>query len=212
MFKILWSPREGFEALGNRWWLPFVLVLVAVGVGVGLRVAGSYEVLVQAAMERLKDATPEQVEAAKKFMSLGFMLTSSVLGALVAFTIGVFVQALVFNLLLPLLGGEPSFVRTLSVVAGSKLPLGLGAILGGLLSLLIRDVARFDLGALFPKENPWSGALGSVEVFSLWSLVLLAEGLAHRAKAKRGAAYFAVFGLWLLWAAVAGAIAFLSHR
>ncbi len=210
MFKILWSPKEGFEALGNRWWLPFLVVLIAVLLGVGLRVWGSYDFLVQAAMERLKDAPPEQVEAAQKFMSLQFMLISSLVSAAAVFAIGVFVQALVFNLLLPLLGGEPSFTRTLSVVSGSKLAIGVGALLSGLLSLVIHQPARFDLGALFPADSKLNHALGSVEIFSLWSLVLLAEGLVSLGKARRGPAYAAVFGLWALWAIVAGTPGFMS--
>ncbi len=208
--KTLWAPKEGLESLKGRWWLAFVVVLVAVLLGVALRVWGSHEVIVQAAMERLKGAPPEQVEAARKFLALPFLIGSSVVSAGVAFTVGVFLQALVFNLSLPLLGGEPQFTRTLTAVSGSKLAIGLGALLSGLLSFLVRQPVRFDLGALFPEASALNKALGSVEVFSLWSLVLLAEGLVSLGKAKRAPAYAAVFGLWALWAVASGLIGILA--
>ncbi len=90
--------------------------------------------------------------------------------------------------LLPLvwgLGGTAKFRPMLGAVAWAGLPPALGGFLTGAAVLILRDPAHlsfeslmpFNLGILVPGKLVHTFA-GTIEAFSLWSLVLLAYGAA----------------------------------
>jgi hypothetical protein len=122
--------------------------------------------------------------------------------------------ALALWLALMVAGSKPAFLPTLSVAAHALLPLALRQLLT-IPALLSRGAVRLqDLGALLPSNlaaflvergaqlTPKVGLLTALDLFSLWSVVLLAIGMASVAKVSKLRSGAVVAVLWLSYVAV----------
>ncbi len=177
-----------------------VIPLIIIGNLIG--VWGGYEFIIQASQERLSQLTPEQAEAAARWMTLPIMLGTTAINRLILVTIVVLVQAVIFHLMVPLSGGEANFGRAFGIVIWSKMAIAVGAWVGGLLTLAMGQPFRTDLGLLVDMSSKLQGGLSQVELFSLWSLVLVAEGMVSVLGCRRAMSYTVVFGLWAIWVAI----------
>ncbi len=177
-----------------------VIPLIIIGNLIG--VWGGYEFIIQASQERLSQLTPEQAEAAARWMTLPIMLGTTAINRLILVPIVVLVQAVIFHLMVPLSGGEANFGRAFGIVIWSKMAIAVGAWVGGLLTLAMGQPFRTDLGLLVDMSSKLQGGLSQVELFSLWSLVLVAEGMVSVLGCRRAMSYTVVFGLWAIWVAI----------
>lgn len=95
---------------------------------------------------------------------------------------------------------DPKLIApSLAVVVWSKFPLLIGALLaipGGALSA--NPHFSFSVGVLLPLGSPFALGLGVVDIFSLWSLALLALGFSELT-GKRVLSWAVIFGLWFAW-------------
>jgi hypothetical protein len=122
-----------------------------------------------------------------------------------------------------LVGAELSFKQNWSTFVHSQMPHAVGAVLS-LPAILSRDVFHYadvktgsvlpaNLGYFAPEEAGPAlvSLLSSVDVFSLWALVLLILGVSTVGRIKKGPAAAAVITCWVLfvlgkagWAALFG--------
>jgi hypothetical protein len=140
------------------------------------------------------------------------------IGQAVSAALGPSVSALIIAfalwLALRVAGSKPAFLPTLSVAAHALLPLALRQLLT-IPALLSRGAVRLqDLGALLPSNlaaflvergaqlTPKVGLLTALDLFSLWSVVLLAIGMASVAKVSKQRSGAVVAVLWLSYVAV----------
>ncbi len=204
IYEIIVSPRKAFERLAekSRLWQGLLIVIPLIIIGNLIGVWGGYEFIIQASQERLSQLTPEQAEAAARWMTLPIMLGTTAINRLILVPIVVLVQAVIFHLMVPLSGGEANFGRAFGIVIWSKMAIAVGAWVGGLLTLAMGQPFRTDLGLLVDMSSKLQGGLSQVELFSLWSLVLVAEGMVSVLGCRRAMSYTVVFGLWAIWVAI----------
>ncbi len=111
-------------------------------------------------------------------------------------------------------GAKPAFLSTLAVTAHALLPLALRQLLA-LPALFSRSAVRQqDLARLLPSNlaafwvpagaplTPKVSLLTALDLFSLWSIVLLAIGMASVAKVSKARSASVVAVLWLSYVAV----------
>ncbi|MGB9590632.1 MAG: hypothetical protein ACPL68_07070, partial [Candidatus Hydrothermia bacterium] len=161
-----------------------------------------YDFIVQAAQERFSQLTPEQAEAAARWMSLPVMLGTTAIQKTIMVPLVILTQAVIFHLMVLLSGGEANFSRAFGIVVWSKMAIVIGAWATGLLTLAMGQPFRTDLGLLVDMSSKLQGGLSQIELFSLWSLALVAEGLVRVLACRRAISYAVVFGLWAIWVAV----------
>ena len=204
IYEIIVSPKKAFERLAEkpRWWQGLLIVIPLIILGDLIGVWGGYDFIVQTAQERLSQLTPEQAEAAARWMTLPAMLGTTAINKLLVVPIVVLIQATIFHLMVPLSGGEANYGKAFGIVIWSKMAIALGAWVGGLLTLALGQPFRTDLGLLVDMSSKLQGGLSQVELFSLWSLVLVAEGMVRVLGCKRAMSYTVVFGLWAIWVAI----------
>lgn len=203
-YEIIISPKRAFERLREkpRWWQGLLIVIPLIILGDLIGIWGGYDFIVQAAQERLSQLTPEQAEAAARWMTLPMMLGTTALNKLILVPIVVLVQTTIFHLMVPLSGGEPNFWRVFGLVIWSKMAMAVGAWTTGLLTLVMVQPFRTDLGLLVDTSSRLQGGLSQVELFSIWSLVLVAEGMGRVMASRRAPSYLIVFGLWAIWVTI----------
>lgn len=209
------SPGETFASIARRptWLAPLVLwTAVSIAVTALLIPKIDYDRMIRQAIEKRGQSIPEErmpaiIEQQKKigtiigwaFAGVGPVLT----GLLVAVVLWGSFKAF---------GWDTKFNQAFGVTTHAFLPGVLkAAILGFLITRqesvdpqALGDLLRSNLGFLVARDSSKAlhSLLGSIDVFSLWSVFLFVVGFSAAAKIKRGAAAGVIVALWLLTVAI----------
>jgi hypothetical protein len=129
------------------------------------------------------------------------------------------IAALLFWVALKIAGGAINFPTSFAVTLHGMMPWAIAALLAVPIVLAAETIGYRDLqggnllassAAAFAPEDASQvvrALLGSLDVFSFWTVALLAVGFAIAAKVSRGKAAVAVVVLWLVWVVVKVALA-----
>ena len=211
------APSKTFEDIRRSasWWLPFLLMVVLgyaftfamqKKIGFAQLVENTIRMNPKAA-ERMANVPPEQAAQQKKVMEYGFKATFYAyplfILAFFAFCAVILWATVNFGL-----GGVSKYSQVLAVIVYAWLPSILKSILITVMIFAGGDPDTFDLNNpvgtnpgffLGPDSAAWlKSLLSSLDIFTIWSLVLLAIGLAIVARVKRGSAMAAVFGWFII--------------
>lgn len=212
---VLVEPTKTFEAIARRpTWLPALLVLIALAAAVALLVVQHTDVgdfLRQSAAQSGKPIDAEQLDQSVA-IAHRFAWIAALLGVVVVGPLTYLAAALVFWLAFKALGSDLDYRRSLSVSTHAFMPWSVQALLAILIlylsggQLTDQQVQRGTLVAsnLAAFAPPDTGPamltfLGSVDLFSLWSLVLLSIGFAVVAGVSRSKASGLVVSVWLFY-------------
>jgi hypothetical protein len=212
------APSKTFNDIlrSSSWWLPWLLGgLVTLGYSAAIQQKigwdKTYSNILQhsseAQQERFAQLPPDQ-QARQKAIAASFtkyiVWASPVLGLLfAAIAAGVLMITLNFGL-----GGHAKFSQLFAVWMYATLPWLIQAILGIIVLFAGLDADAFNLknpvgtnlGYYLPSDWPqWLIALGtSIDVLTIWVLILLTIGCAIVARTKPAATAAAVWGWWIL--------------
>jgi hypothetical protein len=216
---VLFSPEKTFGALALRpSWLPALLLLVASTLALSVVLTPKLDmrqVMRDAIEESGQELTPAQLEQRVE-MGEKFKWVGTAVG--VVFQPAMYlVMAVLFMVVLRLLGSEIDFRRSLSVSVHGLMPFAVAALLAlpvvmGRAEIDMQDVRggtflRSNLAAFAPEGTgkPMLALMGSVDLFSIWTVVLLAIGFRVVGRVSAAAAWGTVLTLWALF--VAGKVA-----
>ena len=209
------SPGEAFASIARRpTWLPPLLLWTALSIGVTavLLPKIDYERMTRQAMERRGQTVPEDrmasiVEQQKKFGAI-FGWAFGGAGPIV---VSLFVTVVIWGSF-KAFGWDATFKQAYGVTTHAYLPGVLkAAILGFLVSRqesinpqALGDLLRSNLGFLVARDSSKAlhSLLGSIDVFSLWTVFLFVIGFSEAARIKRGSAAAVIVTLWLLTVAI----------
>jgi hypothetical protein len=213
------APSKTFEDIkrGNRsWWLPLVIMALfsyilfaTVSQKIGMQQVVDNQVrLNPKAQERLAQATPEQRETSNKIsvaITQGIFIAGPVIGLIVV----AFLSLVLLGTINFVFGGRATFGSIFAVHYYAWLPsivkvlLGIVVIFAGMApeSFNVKNFAPTNIGA-FLDPNDTNKALyalaTSLDVVTIWILVLLSIGISTVAGVKRSSGYIAVFGWWAI--------------
>lgn len=230
--NIFTAPSKTFEDIkrGNKsWWMPLLVMAIvgyilfaAVTMKIGMQQVVDNQIkLDPKAEERMAQASPEQREMSQK---ISLYITEGVFIANPAFLIaGLALMSLgLWGTINFLFGGKAKYGSILAVWMYAIVPSIIKTLLGVIVifsgtapeSFNIKNFAPTNPGAfLNPMDtNKALYALASsLDVITIWTLVLLGIGTAIVAGVKRSSGYIAVFGWWAIfvligvgWAAAFG--------
>jgi hypothetical protein len=207
------APGKTFDSIVRRpTWvlaLAFVTVLGLVANVIGVQhtdIAASVRERVEKSASTLSpEQVDQQVAMAEKISKIAAPLAALVFVPLVFLG-----MALVFWLLLRLVGGEFRYPVSLAVSVHALLPQALSSLISlplmanhGMYSPdeLRRGVLASNLAFLAPEgASPAVVALlGSCDLFTFWSLALLIVGYRRAGRTSAGATAGVVIGVWLLY-------------
>jgi hypothetical protein len=222
------SPSKTFEDIRNghrSWWMPLVIFTVfaymlfgVVVSRIGIQQVVDNQIHLSPNTEaRLAQATPEQRETSNKF-SVGF--TEAAFIANPVFVIaGVALMSLgIWGTINFAFGGRATFGGIFAMWMYATLPsviqsfLGMITILAGMApeSFNIKNMAPTNLGAfLDPIETNKAlySLASSIDIVTIWTLILLGMGTSIIAGTKRSSGYIAIFGWWTVFVLVSAGIA-----
>lgn len=214
------APSKTFFDIRDHsrsWWLPF-LIYVAIGYAffavvnnkVGMRQLSQNQIQISPkAQERLANATPEQREAGMKItiaITEGFFIAGPII-VLIVMAVGSLVLWGTINFGF---GGKAKYGQIFASWMYAGLPGVIKPLLGIILLMIgtapdtfnIKNYSPTNPAALFmnPADSiPAIYALASsIDVITIWTVVLIGIGLATVARTKRSSGYITSFGWWAL--------------
>ena len=219
VFNIFTAPSLTFEDIrrGNRsWWLPLILISLAAYVlfaAVSTRIGMSQVVENQIRMnpgaeERMAELTPEQAARGAK---ISIAVTRGAFVAAPLITLGS-AAILAFVLLGTMnfgCGGRARYDEIFAVSIYAWLPgivktvMGLAVIYAGMApeAFNVKNFAPTNLGAFLDPADTnriLYTLASSLDIVTIWMLILLGMGVAIVAGVKRGLGYGVVFAWWLV--------------
>jgi hypothetical protein len=215
------APSKTFNDIRDHsrsWWLPFVIYVVigyaffgVVNSKIGMRQLFENQIQQDAkAQERMASQTPEQREMAEKIavgITEGVFIANPLLllGGIALLSLGL------WGTINFVFGGKAKYGHVFAVWMFATLPGLIKPILGSIVILMgvapeafnIKNYAPTNLAALMLNPAETNKALyalaSSLDVVTIWTLVLLGMGTAIVAGVKRGSGYMAVFGWWVIF-------------
>jgi hypothetical protein len=212
------APSKTFNDIlrDTSWWLPWLLgVVVALGYGFAIQqkigwdktYANILQQSSQAQLDRLSQLPPDQ-QARQKAVGASFVRyifwATPVLGLVFAALAALVLLATVnFGL-----GGKAKFSQMFAVWFYATLPfliqsvLAIIAIFAGLDadSFNLKNPVGTNIGYFLPMDSPkWLMAFASsIDILTIWVIILLSIGCAIVGKVKKSTAAAAVCGWWIL--------------
>ncbi|HZI63579.1 MAG TPA: Yip1 family protein [Thermoanaerobaculia bacterium] len=210
LVAVLFSPGKTFEAIARRpTWVVGIIVLALLGAAVTY--VGFTKVDPDSFIEMMREQGREMpADGPSPESMLEISKWAGVIGALLVSPIVYAIMALLFWVSLRMLGSEMDFVRSLSVAIHGSVPLGVAAIIGIPVALGRSEMSMEELqGGQYLMSNLGFLAgdetsavvralLTSVDLFSIWCIVLLTIGYRIVARVTRGAALAVTLAVWAL--------------
>jgi hypothetical protein len=216
VFGVLFSPQKTFEDVVKKpgWIVPIALLtLLSVAVSFGLNQRVNWREFISQQIEKSPQAAQlsaeqkeQRIEGGAKFSPV-FTYAVGLLGPI----LGALIIALVMWGAYSLLGGASTNFGTAMAITSHAFMTGLISSPLFLLVIYLKAPGTIDLenpvatnlAALLPDDSAkWLVALcKSLDVFTIWTLVLLAIGFAVTSpkKLKGGKTYMIAFGVWAAW-------------
>lgn len=209
MIAVFTKPKQLFaEMPAKSGWLIPVLVASVISLITTWMSLPKLREMMLAAMPANAGMSQAQIESIVKIQGI-----SAVVMAGVAVAGGVFIMAALYHFLCVVSGGEGKYKQALTVVSYAGLI--------GALSLILRTILLYTIpGATFeqsftslavvlPMDAPKSALntiLSSIELFSIWSLIVTSIGLTTLYKMKGKKAWVIVFATWIVFVGVSVAL------
>jgi hypothetical protein len=211
------APSKAFTDIkrNTSWWLPFVLSVIftyalfgVVATKVGWEQVTENQIRMSPKQAEQMDKLPPEQRATQ--MNVASKITEGVFAAIPIFSlIGTAVIAAVLLATMNFgFGGKATFWQAYAVTWFAGLPgiikvvLGIAALLAGAApeSFNSRNFSGTNIGYYLPPDsNKAVMALAtSLDVVTIWSMVLYSIGFAIIAGTKRSSGYIAVFGWWII--------------
>ncbi len=207
------SPGKTFASIAQRptWLAPqIVMILLAIAVTTIVTPRIDMRAFIRQSIEESgRNMTPQQLDAAVE-QGAKFAKVGPIIG-IVAQPIVMLLISLIFWVIFKLSGGDFSFATSFSVTSHGMLPGTLAALLS-IPVVLSKSALTYDevktgsflmsnLGSFAPVGTGHAllSLLSSIDVFPIWSLILLVIGYRIAAKTSRGATIGIVVGTWLVY-------------
>lgn len=222
------APSKTFDDIkrGNRsWWLPFIILVIvgyiffaAVSMKIGMQQVVDNQIHLNPSQEeKLAQAPPAQRAMSEKislYITEGIFIANPAV-VLIVVALGSLGLWGTINFVF---GGRAKYGSIFAMWIYAALPSLIKTLLGTIVifagtapeSFNIKNFAPTNLGAfLNPLETNHAlyALASSLDVISIWSMVLMGIGLATVAGVKRASGYIAVFGWWAIFVVIGVGIA-----
>ena len=210
---IIDRPGSSLRSVADRagvstWLVPLVILIVCYVPAVVVQAPYNVELAQQQAARQLEQMPTEQQRQAatqiETFTSATFLIATGVGTGVITLLVGLAAQSLVLYLGSLVTGGEVTYGLLFRISVWSRLPYALSYLaLAAFTMVAGRPVHYPGLAALVASGNvmqdsaqPLVALLGSIDLFWLWHLALVASGVSAARRARNGASV----GLTLVYA------------
>jgi len=210
IIRILYDPVKVFRKRemeqGINPWILFVIIIVVSVFIFLLSLHHQYQYAVQKILERIQQLPEDQRKLALQHISYKRMLTTGLAAVIFMVPLKLLFQSLIFQQLFTIWGNIKSFSDSLYTVVYANLI----SIYAQILKLIIeyatdKPYVNFDLSLFVSRQNTaLYKILSNVDIFTIWSLIVMSIGFSELARVKRSKSITIVFGLWVIYIVLVG--------
>lgn len=202
LFGMIWSPGEQFEKIRQRptIWIAMLIVTLLTMIGT-LFMAMGFDM----STVPLDGMSEEQIAFAEIFAKI----TSAVMGLFIPI-ISVLISSAIVLAIAKIANKDVTFKQLFSMNTFIYLIPALGALINGLIRMLMGGNPEIVVTSLASLMNSDSAVLGVIELFSIWHLILFAIGLHKVARLSKGASWTIAIVFFLFQIGMASLGAMLS--
>jgi hypothetical protein len=221
LYEVLYAPARVFTSMKEKpQWLAALLVVMITTVLVTAIIMKPLVMPEQRErmMKRLAEnpeMSPDVRERVMARMDSPLVYWTGLLGAAVGQPLALLIAALVFWGLFSFLGGKAGFGHMFSAtVHGALVTVPASIIKVPLMFALGTVRVQTSLALMLPsdlEETFMFRLLSQVDIFAIWSLIIMATGFSLYSGVKSRTSFGAVFGLWTLWILASSALGGLFH-
>jgi hypothetical protein len=207
---VIFSPDATFASIAKRpdWVVPLLFLLItSLAAGIIMAPRIDFGSATREAMEQQKNVPQEQIEKAVRLTN-SFGKVATYLAPVFSLII-LLIVAGVLLLAFRLFGGEGDFKQAFSVTCYASIPTIIKSVVtlaiilakGGIIpAQALATLVRSNLGFLADyKASPMAFALlTSIDIFSIWFLVLMIIGFAYLARVSKAKSAVIIVSLWLV--------------
>jgi len=200
LIEIVYNPRKVFQEDGG-FIIPFIAVIILSIVFLVILTPVRFEQILQNVTERIQDLPQEQQERILGSMTVKNIIIRGGIAILIMVPIKIILQALIYQVSLPLIGGELSLKSSLFILSYANLISTFSGFLKVPVALISKNInVRTDLSIFLPQGSGylWK-VLSQIDLFTIWSLGILGLGLSIMGKVEQKKAYMLVGLLWLAY-------------
>lgn len=212
------APSKTFTDIlrSASWWMPWLIgVIVTLGLGFAVQqkigwdktydnILRQQSATQQQRMEQMPADQQARVKAmGTNFVKMAFWATPVLALLFAAIAAGVLLASINFGV-----GGHASYPKMFALWMYGTLPWAIQGLLGIITiyagvdpdSFNLNNFVGTNIGYYLPPDSAkWLLALGqSIDIFTIWALILLTIGCAIIGKVKRGQAGVVVWGWWIV--------------
>ncbi len=200
LIDIIVNPNKVFSE-ERRPWAPFLAtVIISLLYYLSIQLLLRDQILAKS-LEYISNLPEEQKERALAMINSHTRLIFGAISILIIIPIKILLQSAIYHFVAPVFEGNLSFKNSLTLLSYANFVSSLSAIVKLPLALLTGDpFVRTDLGFLFPDLKGYMGSiLSQIDLFTIWSLYILAMGIEKYGKVKKNVSYLLVAILWLVY-------------
>ncbi len=191
LLGLITSPGEQFERMREKpaFWFPLVIVLL-------LSVTGTYMLSEKTVLSTDLSEMPVDAETFQAAMK-----GIGIIGGIFGFVIALLISALIYWLIVKIGRGTTNFVHMFSLSVFTYFIAAIGQFIGGLViyySNIDPTIAVTSLSSIIPADEPLKSVLGVFDIFTIWSLALVALGLQKVGGISKKAAWTGVIILFVI--------------
>jgi hypothetical protein len=209
------APTKTFTDIlrSTSWWLPFLLgVIASYGLMAGISQKVGWSQLTDnqiqsspSSQAQLANATPEQSVAIRSMMTKSFKYGFAASPAINLVYLLV-ISVVLWPTINFVFAGKATYGQVFSVMTYAFLPEALKAVIATAVLYIGTSAENFTADNMLGTSPGYylstPGALKvfltSLDIFTIWAMILMAIGLSIVAKTKRSSAFITVFGWWFL--------------
>lgn len=186
LLGMIWSPSEQFERIKQRpiIWGAMIIVTILTIIGMWLMSLG-VEI---SDVEGLEGFSPEDLAGIKIFSQIMMVVTGLFTPIFV-----VLISSAIYLLIAKIARSEVTFKQLFSMNTYIMMISALSVIVNGIISAFVgmgdSDQLFTSLGSLMNVEGAMGGLFNSLEVFTIWGVILTAMGLHKVANFSKGLAW-----------------------
>ncbi len=217
LYQVLYAPARVFSAMAQKpRWLAALLAVVLVTTAVTAVIMKP--IVMPEQIERIArnpDIPEDSKQQILERMDGPLVYWSGLIGALVSQPVVLLIVALAYWGLFSFLGGQAGFGHMFSAAVHGAL-VSIPAWLVKVPLMFAMDTAKVHTSLALALSPEAEGTfiyrlLARVDIFTIWSLGIMATGFSIYSGVKKQTAFWATFGLWAAWILISSALGGAVH-
>lgn len=214
LYEIFYAPEDVYKKQQTPW-VPFIASLVLILIATLLFTKISFPFIMERIKERISQLPPEQQEKALSSFTLSKALIFGTIGSIINTTFKLVLFSLIYYLIFIAFGVTLRYISVMIPVAYGLYIAGIGNIFKVFISFITKNpYPQTSLALFYGKFTPelaklWHYKIAShVDIFTLWSLFIIATGFYVITGLERKKTFMVVFGLWGVYILITAFIPF----